>query len=327
MLGLRAVLATVLALGALGAPLPAGAQTPATVPRVGVIVHGGVYDVLIDGLRQGLRELGLEEGKHLALDVRDTKGDLKAVEAAARDLERGKVDLIYTVAASVTLATKRATAQAPIVFFVGTDPVAAGLVQSLAKPGGRLTGVHGLARDLTAKRLEILKGIMPGLRRVVTFYDPGNATATENARLGREAARRVGVQLVERHVRSVDELRRSVQALKPGEVDAYFYTPDAMVASRADLIVDAARGKRLPTMFHEDSLVDKGALASYGSSFREIGRISAKHVQRILTGTHPMDLPVENYDKIQLALNLRTARALGLAIPASIRSRADKVIE
>ena len=323
----RLVLGVALMFGLLAAPLAAGGQTPGKVYRVGIIHLGGPYQVVVDGLRQGLRELGLEEGKRIVLDIRDTKGDLKAVEEAARDLERGNVDLIYTVATSVTIAAKRATAHTPIVFFAGTDPIASGLVESLAKPGGRLTGVHGLATELTAKRLEILKEMMPRLGRVVTFYDPGNARSREAARLGREAARQLGVQFVERHVSSVAELRRGLRELKPGDVDAYFYTSDVIVASQADLIIDAARVKRLPTMFAEVSLVAKGVLASYGQSFHEIGRMSAKHVQRILAGTHPKDLPVENYDKIELALNLRTAREIGLTIPPSVLIRAHKVIE
>jgi len=313
-------------LALLAAPVAVKAQSPGSTHRVGIIHHSDVYHVVVDGLRQGLRELGLEEGKHFVLDIRDTQGDPKAVEEAARDLERRKVNVIYTRGTSVTLAAKRATAQTPIVFFAGTDPVSAGLVESFAKPGGRLTGVHGLTTDLTAKRLEVLKEIIPRLGRVVSFYDPGNAVAREAARLGREAARQLGVQFVERHVGSVEELRLALQGLKPREVDAYFQISDAMVTSQALLIINAARVKRLPTMFTEDSLVAKGALASYGQSFRQLGRMSAKYVQRILAGSHPKDLPVENYDKVELALNLRTARELGLTIP-SILIRADKVIQ
>jgi putative ABC transport system substrate-binding protein len=200
-------------------------------------------------------------------------------------------------------------------------------VESFAKPGGRLTGVHGLTRDLTAKRLEVLKEIIPRLGRVVTFYNPGNTVSREAARLGREAARQLGVQFVERHVGSAEELRLGLQGLKPREVDAYFQISDVMVTGQALMIIDAARVKRLPTMVFDDSLVVKGALASYGRNFREIGRMSAKHVQRILAGTHPKDLPVENYDKIEFALNLRTAREIGLTIPPSVLIRAHKVIE
>ena len=208
-------------------------------------------------------------------------------------------------------------------FYTGLDPVVAGLVESLAKPGGRLTGVCSLSRELTVKRVEILKEMIPRLARVVTF-----STGRETAGPGREAARQFGVQLVERHVSSVEELRLGLRSLKPREVDAYLHTPDVMVTPHAQLIIEAARVKRLPTMFHEQGLVVKGALASYGASYLEIGRVSAKHVQpRILAGTSPKNLPVENYDKVGLALNLRTARELGLTFPPSLLRRADTVIE
>jgi putative ABC transport system substrate-binding protein len=212
----RTVLGVALMLGLLTAPDGAGGQTQTSVRRVGVIHQGGVYAGAVDGLRQGLRKLGLEEDKHVVLDIRDTRGELKAVAAAAKDLERRKVDLIYTVATSVTLAAKGATAHTPIVFFAGTDPVETGLVESLARPGGRLTGVHSQATDLTGKRLEVLKEMIPGLGRVLTLYNPGNPVAGEAARLGREAARQLGVQFAERHVRSVEELRLALQALSRG---------------------------------------------------------------------------------------------------------------
>jgi putative ABC transport system substrate-binding protein len=320
------VLGVVLMLGLFAAPCAVGGQTPGNVRRVGVIHQGGPYAAVVDGLRQGLRDLGLEDGKHIALEIR-VASDLEAVEEAAKDFEREKVDLIYTIATSVTIAAKRATVHTPIVFFAGSDPVAAGLVESFARPGGRLTGVHSLSTDLTAKRLEILKEMMPTLSRVVTFYNPGNALSREGARLAREAARQLGVQLVERHVSSVEELRHSLQELRPREVDAYFYTTDLIAVSQAELIIDAARIKRLPTMFEEVSIVARGALAGYGHSFYANGRTSAKHVQRILTGTNPKDLPVENLYKIEFALNLRTAREIGLTIPPSVLLLAEKVIE
>src|SRR5262249_30231694 len=161
---------------------------------------------------------------------------------------------IYTVSTPVTLAAKRGTAHIPIVFYVGADPVAAGLVESFAKPGGRLTGVLGRTGELTAKRLELLKEMMPRLRRVVTFYNPGNAVSREKARRGREAAGQLGVQFVERPVGSIEELRLGLQGFKPREGDAYFHTSDSMVFSQADLIIDAARVKRLPTMFSASNL-------------------------------------------------------------------------
>ena len=216
----RAALAVALALGLLAAPYGVRGQTPGNVHRVGIIHVSGHHHVVVDGLRQGLQELGLEEGKHFTLDIRKTTGDPKSAEEAARDLERGTVDLIYTVTSQVTVAARRATARTPIVFYVGADPVALGLVESFAKPGGRLTGVHGLSRDVTAKRLAVLKEMIPRLRRVITFYNPGEPVSRENARVGRDAARQSGVQVVERHVGSIEELRLNLQGFKSREVDA-----------------------------------------------------------------------------------------------------------
>src|SRR5262245_11467407 len=311
----------------LAAPFAAGGQTPGNIPHVGIIHYSGEQRVWVDGLRQGLRELGLEEGKQLVLDIRQIPYDLKAVEAAASDLERANVDLLYTVTTSLTTAARRATVRVPIVFFAGTDPVAAGLVESLARPGGRLTGVHTRTMDLTAKRLEILKEMIPRLGRVVTFYNPDMAISRESARVTREAAQQLGVKLVERHVRSIEELRRGLEALRPREVDAYFETTDPMVSSQAQLIIDAARAHKLPTMFFEHHPVVSGGLAGYGENFPEILRLSARYVQRILAGALPKDLPVENYDRIEFALNLHTARELGLTIPPSVLARADEVIQ
>ena len=305
----------------------AAAAQPAKPYRIGVILPGGPLYEAIDGLKDGLKELGLEEGKHFSLTIRDTKGDVKAAEEAARSFEREKVSLIYALAFGVVNTAKGATTNIPIIFGLGRDPVTGGIIDSFAKPGGRLTGVHYLVTDLTAKRLEILKEILPKLRRVVTFYNPGNPVATEAAKSGREEAKRLGIKFVERHVPSVEELRKALQALKTGEVDAYFYTSDAMVTSQAQLIIDTSKAKRLATMFHEQSLVTKGALASYGQNFNEVGRASAKYVQRILNGAHPRDLRVETIENIELAINLQTAKQLGLTIPPQVLARAQKVIK
>jgi len=294
---------------------------------VGVLLQGGSYSPAVDGLREGLRELGLEDGKQLVLDVRDAKGDLKAVEAAARSLEAEKVDLIYSVTTSVTLAAKRATKRVPIVFFASTDPVALGFIETFRKPGGRLTGIHSQFTDLTAKRLELLKEMVPSLRRVVTFYSPDNPAAQQSIKIARDAASRLKVGLIERRVTSVDELRAGLRALRPGEADAFFYVSDAMVSSQAELIIETARAKRLPTMLQDHGSVAKGALASYGVSFYTVGRLSAKQVQRILLGADPRDLPVEQLDRLYFVINLKTAKFLGLTIPQSVLARADEVIE
>jgi putative ABC transport system substrate-binding protein len=295
--------------------------------RIGVLFPGGPLSETIDGLRKGLKELGFEEGKQFTLAIRDTKGDAKAAADAARTFEQEKVNLIYAMASSVIVAAKEATQNIPIVFSIGTDPVAMGLVSDFAKPGGRLTGVHFLVRDLTSKRLEVLKELLPKLRGVVTVYDPASQVAKESAQLARAEAKRLGLKFIERHVKSVEELRQTLQALKAGEADAFFYTPDPMVVSQAQLIIDTAKAKKLPTMFQEQSLVAKGGLASYGQSYYEMGRLSAKYVQKVLSGTPPRDLRIETFDDVELVINLKTANALGLTIPPNVLARAKKVIK
>jgi putative tryptophan/tyrosine transport system substrate-binding protein len=321
----RAFLGTV-AGGLLASPLAAEAQQ-ARVYRVGVVLHGGPYLGAVDGLRKGLAELGLDEGKQLILHVRDGKGDLKAVEQAARDLEREKVDLIYAVTTSAALAVKRVTKTVPIVFYAGTDPVALDLVESFPKPGGRLTGIYGRIADLTAKRLELLKEMVPRLRLVVVFYDPDRPAAARRMEATRDAARRLKVELLERRVTSVEELRAGLGALRAGEADALLSGGDSMVISQTALVIDIARAKKLPTMFTELESVARGGLASYGVSYYAMGRLSAKYVQRVLLGANPGDLPVEQVDRLYFVINLKTAKALGLTIPQSLLLRADEVIQ
>ena len=298
----------------------------AKVYRIGVLVPGPAWYEILDGLRSGLKEVGVQEGKQFSLTIRDWNGDIKQAETAAANLEKEKVDLLYATSTNSTLAAKRATTEIPVVFCAGTDPVIVGLVESFAKPGGRLTGVYNPTTDLTAKRMEILKEIIPKLRRVVTFYDPSKPPAIESSKSAREAARVLGVDLIERHISSVAELRADVRALRRGEVDAYFTVSDPMASNEAQLIIDTAKAKRLATMFDVTSHVVKGGLASYNVSFYEMGRLSAKYVQRLLTGIEPKDMPVEAVNKIDLAINLKTAKQIGLTIPPNVLARADRVI-
>ena len=318
------VLAVILTV-VLASPLAVEAQQ-ARIYRVGVIVQGGVYSAAVDGLRDGLKDLGLEEGKQFVLHVHDAKGDLKAVEAAARSLEGGQVDVIYAVTTSVTVVVKRVTKRVPIVFYAGTDPVASGLVQSFRSPGERFTGIYSQFGDLGAKRLELLKAMVPTVRRVVTFYNPDNPVTEQNLKVARDAARRLDVELVEKRVASTEELRAGLRGLRPGEADALLVI-DAMMGSQAALIIEIARAKRLPSMFQDPETVAKGALASYGVSYYGAGRLAAKQVQRVLLGASPGDLPVEQIDRLRFVINRKTALALRLTIPPSVLARADEIIE
>jgi putative ABC transport system substrate-binding protein len=315
-----------LASGLLAAPLIAEAQPAGKVYRVGVVLEGGPYYAAVDGLRDGLKELGFDEGTHYNLHIRDVKGNLSAVGETAKKLERERIDLIYSVATGVSVAVQGATTKVPIVFYAGVDPVAVGLVKSLARPGGRITGVHSRQVDLIGKRLGILKEIVPTLRRVVAFYNPDNPALRDSATTAREATRQLGIELVERHVRTVDELRAGLRGLKAGEVDALLVW-DAMVVSQSQLIVDTAKTKKLPAMFFDRTSVVGGGLASYGTSYYGVGRLAAKYVHRVLSGTSPADMPVEMSDRYELVINLKTAKAIGLTIPPSLLQRADQVIE
>jgi len=260
------------------------------------------------------------------LEIRNSKGDLKAAAEAAKNFEEEKVDLLYTAATSVTIPAKRATTEIPILFVAGVDPVTLGLVESFAKSGGRLTGVYSRVADLTPKRIEILQEIVPKLRRLGTFYDPHNPVPSESARFARETVRAIRLQLVEKHISTSQELQAVVRTLKAGEMDAFFSISDAIVNNNGQMIVDAARKIKLPTMWDFQGNVIKGGLASYSVSFHEMGRVSAKYAQRILSGAKPRDMPVEAVDKIDLVINLKTAKQIGLTIPPNVLARADQVI-
>ena len=306
---------------------PLASRAQAGIKRVGVVYQGGPYDASIEGLRDGLKAAGLQEGRHVALLLRNVRGDA-AAEAAARVLERDdKVDVIVAISTTAARAAKRTTAEVPIVFAAGTDPVAAGLVESIATPGGRLTGFHYATNDLTAKRLEILREIVPKLRRVVTFYDPRNPSAVSSLAAARDAARKLDIEVVAQQVTSLEELRDRLRTLTAAEAEAVFFISNSLVTVHTPLVIEAANALRLPTMATELGLVRRGALASYGLDFREAGRRSASYVARILAGSSPRDLPVQAIDQPALVINLKTAKAIGLNIPPLLQQRADEVIE
>jgi len=308
-----------------GAPLFARAQSPRTY-SVGIVHLGGDYSAAFDGLRDGLKEFGLQEGKQIDFLVHNLEGDRKLADSAARNLERQKVDLIYSITTSVSIAVKRATNTVPVVFYAGTDPVRFGLVQSLARPGGRLTGIYSQVTSLMAKRLQLLKELIPTLHRVAYFYDRRNPLAEEVTRAQRVAARQLDLGLVERPVDSAASLQASLDSLRPGDADAVAYV-DSLVVSQTAMVIEFARAKRLAIMAPDRASVAQGALASYGVSYYRAGQLAAKQVDRILHGVAPSDLPVEQMDRLHFAINLKTAKAIGLAIPQPVLLEADEVIE
>ena len=235
--------------------------------------------------------------------------------------------MIVAIGTSTARAAKRATIEVPIVFAGGTDPVAAGLVESIAMPGGRLTGFYFLTVDLTAKRLEILREIVPKLRRIVTFYDPRTPGAATSFAAAREAAGKLDIEVVAQQVTSPEELRDRLRTLSAAKAEAFFFIADFLVINHTALVIEATNALRLPTMATELGAVRTGALAGYGPDFREYGRRPASYVARILAGSLPRDLPVAAVDQPALAINLKTAKAIGLGIPPLLLTRADEVIE
>src|SRR5262245_21369323 len=320
--GWRLVSASLLCLVAAGL---GDAHAQARVHPVGVILPGGNYAQGLVGLREGLRELGFVEGTQYSLLVRETKGDLKAAATLAKSLEADKVDVILALGSSSAFEAMQTTQRVPIVFNSGADPVRLGLVENYRKPGGRLTGVSSQSRVLAPKRLELLREMLPTARRVIIFYNPDNPTM--DLRSVRDAGRSLKIQLIERHVRSPEELRTALRALKPDDADAIFHVGEALASSQGEAIIETGLAKHLPTMFQDEGAVALGALASYGVSYRAIGQLAARHVHRILLVARPGDLPVERVDRLHFAINLKTAKTIGVTIPAAVLARADEVIQ
>jgi putative ABC transport system substrate-binding protein len=295
--------------------------------KIGALTDSWGPTPSIVGLRDGLIERGYRQGTQFEIGVRFTQGDVSALSAAAQDLVRDGVDIIFVMGANAAKAAQKTTHSIPIVFAgaVG-DPVQLGLVRSFARPGGNITGVTDLDIDLAPKRLEILQAMLPGLKRVLFAYDPRDAYGAATVRGYRAAARRLGIALVERTIRSEDDARDLVK-LRKGEVDGVLGA-STLSMNIPGLLVEAASRHGIPSMFNDLFWVERlGALASYGPDLYESGRLAARLVDKILKGADPADVPIEANPKIELALNMKTAKALGLAIPPAIILRADRLVQ
>lgn len=322
----RTVVAIALAFGLLGAPLAAEAEQASKVYRIGSLHHAFAPHVpWVEGLKAGLAELGLKEGREVLFEHRFTEGNLGALPAAAQELVRAGVDLILASGEQATEAAKAATQTLPVVFVNVGDPVAAGVVRSIARPGGNITGVSSLRAELIPKRLEVLKELAPAVRRVWIIYDVSDAEAPPLVRKAEEAAPRLGVELVVRPVGTVQDLARALAALGPG--DGVMVQGRATVLDISTQIVKASRSARVPTIFPAAFWLQWGGLVSYGPDYYAVGHQAARIVAKILRGAKPGDLPVEGANRIDLAINLKTAKEIGLTIPQSILVRADQVIE
>ncbi|MBI4588407.1 MAG: ABC transporter substrate-binding protein [Candidatus Rokubacteria bacterium] len=317
-------LIVILALGVLS-PLTSDAQQAKRTYRIGVL-HRGYFpnNPAVEGLTAGLKTLGLEEGRDVTFDIRFTRGNLQAIPGTAAALAKAGVDLIFVDAEEAVRAVKAASRTIPIVFIQVGDPVAAGLVTQVAHPGGNVTGVSNLATDLVPKRLEILKAMVPTLRRVWAVYHADELSSVAAVRKAQEVAPRLQLEMVAQAVRTPEELVNNLKALRPGDG---LLSPAARTLNIPGLILDLVLMKRVPAVFDSAFWVQAGGLVSYGSEERVEAAQAARLVAKILRGARPQDLPVEGGNKIELAVNLKTARSLGITIPRDILARADQVIQ
>jgi putative ABC transport system substrate-binding protein len=300
---------------------------PARLVKIGALTESWGPTPAIVGLRDGLRDLGHREDRDFTIGVRFTQGKAVDLPAAARDLVRHRVDLIVsTESGTAAKAAQIATNQIPIVFIGSGDPVGLGLVRSLARPGGNITGVADLDIELVPKRLEIFRELVPGLKRVLTPYDVTNADAVAHLVVIRKAARQLDLTLMERPLRSEEEARGVITGLRKGEADGIL-SLRFLSWNISGFILEIAPRGIMPTMFHVPFFVERGGLASYSANSYELGKQAARLVDKILKGAKPADLPVEQPTKFELVINLKTAKALGLTIPQSVLARADQVIE
>ncbi len=304
-------------------------QAPPTVRRIGLLsgFSHATYAASYPAFQLGLRDLGWVEGKNISIEYRYAEGRHDRLPELAADLVRLKVDVIVTVATSDSLAAKKATRVIPIVMVAGGNPVANGLVESLAQPRGNVTGLSQMLQELSGKRLELLKEIVPELSRVAVLWTPQSASATLNWKENQLPARQLGVQLQSLEVRSPIELDKAFEAATTARAGALVILPDPVVSTNLKRIVDFAARSRLPSTYQSSDLADAGGLLTYGPDRADLFRRAATYVDKILKGAKPGDLSVEQPTKLELVVNLKTAKALGITIPQSVLFRADRVVE
>ena len=303
-------------------PLAARAQQP-KLPRIGIIDDSPVWNAF----RQGLRDLGHLEGQNIAFDYRYAGGQPDRLALVAAELVRRPVDLIATWGTPPTRAAKQATTTIPIVMIGIGDPVGAGLVSSLARPGGNITGNTILGPDVAGKRLQLLKEVIPSLSRVAFLWNPDNASHPAQLAELQGAVQTLGMKLIPVAVRSSDEFDSAFATMTGERPDAFLMTSDPFHQVSIGRIIAFLDSNRLPGMFQTREVVVVGGLLSYGASLPDLFRRGAGYAHKILQGTKPADLPVELPVKFELAINLKTAKTIGLTIPESFLLRVDEVIE
>jgi putative ABC transport system substrate-binding protein len=300
----------------------------AKVPRIGLLspFSPSATGLWHQAFRQGLRDLGWVEGKTISIEYRYAEGRSDRLPDLAADLVRLKVDIIVASVNTDALAAKNATREIPIVVASAGDPVAIGLVESLARPGGNITGLSQISPELAGKRLELLKEMVPKLSRVAVLWNPQGTTSPLSWKEIQLPARELGVQLHSLEVRSSNDFAKAFEDAARARAGALAIMPDPLFAGNLKRIADLAAKSRLPSIFHLTEFVDSGGLVAYGPDRSDQFRRAATYVDKILKGTKPGDIPVEQPTKFELVINLKTAKQIGLIIPQSVLYRADRVI-
>ncbi len=277
------------------------------------------------GLRDGLKKLGCRENQDFVIGVRFTQGDIAALPTAARELVEQGIDILFTNNPAPAKASQMATNRIPIVFYGAGDPIGLGLIKSFARPGGNITGVTDLDLDLDTKRLEILKEMIPGLKRVLFSYDPSEAFSVAQAKVYRDTARLLDIILIEKPVRTQEQAQATFASIRRSEVHG-IVVPRSLSFNIPGFAMEATSRQRIPTMFFGPWYVENGGLASYGPDFYESGRIAARLVDKIIKGQHPAEIPVEVNNNIEFVVNLKVAKASGIKIAPEALYRANRVI-
>jgi putative tryptophan/tyrosine transport system substrate-binding protein len=306
-------------------PLGAYAQEPGKVWRMGFIGQG--YEKFYDALFEGLRDFGYTEGRNLVVERRYAEGHAERFPEFAAEMVRLKVDIIVVSTTPAALAVKNATTTIPVVFPNAISPVESGVVASLAHPGGNVTGGAAQTAILSTKRLDILKGVVPGLSRGAVLWNAANPALAYPWRQTQSAAHELGVTLQSLEVRNPDDIQSAFAIMAQEHFDALIVLQDALTLQHRREIIDFAIQSRLPGMFVAKEWVAAGGLMSYGESLSDMYRRGAYFVDKILKGAKPADLPVEQVTKFELVLNLKTAKAMGLTFPEAFLATADDVIE
>jgi ABC-type uncharacterized transport system substrate-binding protein len=323
----RRIISVVLATVLLATIFSAEAQQPAKISKIGWLAIRPASAGGQEVIRRMLREIGYVEGKNIAFEDRFADNKLERLPALADELVRLKVDVLLTPSTPAALAAKNATRTIPIVFLNVADPVASGLVDSLARPGGNITGFTTIEAVLAGKRLELLKETVPKLSHVAVLWDPQNPGSTQEWKESRLPARELGLQLHSMEVRGANDFESAFKEAVKARSGALTVTASTLLSVHRKKIADLAIRNRLPTMYATPAYVEAGGLMAYGPNEGDLYRRAATYVDKILKGAKPADLPVEQPTKFELIINLRTAKILGLTIPPLVLMRAQKVIK